>query len=62
MKKLWVGFEQWPTKQFSEATHIATPFNDPIAHSTEEYQRFIRSLAYTLLAKAAFGKHRERQD
>jgi transposase len=29
---------------------------DPIAHSPEEYQTFLRSLSYEPVAKAAFGK------
>ena len=54
--KLWQVFEKWLFKQFPEATRIATPFNDPIAHSIEEYQTFLRSLGYEPVAKAAFGK------
>jgi hypothetical protein len=56
MAKLWRSFEQWLATQFPEATRIATPFNDPIAHSTEEYQTFLRSLGYTPIAQTAFGK------
>jgi hypothetical protein len=56
MPKLWRTFEQWLIKQFPEATHIATPFNDPIAISIEEYQTFLRSLGYQSIAPAAFGK------
>jgi len=56
MPKLWSSFEQWLYKQFPEATHIATPFNDPIAKSIEEYQTFLRTLGYTPIAQAAFGK------
>jgi len=35
---------------------LATPFNDPIAQSIEEYQSFLKSLGYSPLAQAAFGK------
>jgi hypothetical protein len=56
MKNLWHGFEQWLCKQFPEATRIATPFNDPIAKTIEEYQAFLRTLGYAPIAQAAFGK------
>ncbi len=58
MKALWSNFEHWLTQQFPEATHIATPFNDPIAKSIEEYQTFLRLLGYEPApqAKAAFIK------
>jgi len=56
MQKLWRSFEHWLAKQFPEATRIATPFNDPIAETIDEYQTFLRSLGYEPVAKAAFGK------
>jgi len=56
MPKLWQSFEHWLSQQFPEATHIATPFNDPIAETIEEYQTFLRSLGYSPVAQAAFGK------
>jgi hypothetical protein len=56
MPKLWSSFENWLMKQFPEATRIATPFNDPIAKTIEEYQTFLRSLGYEPIAQAAFGK------
>ena len=56
MQKLFSSFEQWLTKQFPDATRIATPFNDPIAETIDEYQTFLRSLGYEPVAKAAFGK------
>ena len=56
MPKLWKAFEQWLSKQFPEASRIATPFNDPIAKTIEEYQTFLRTLGYTPIAQAAFGK------
>jgi hypothetical protein len=56
MQQLWKGFEQWLQEQFPEATRIVTPFQDPIARTIEEYQTFLRSLGYTSVAKAAFGK------
>jgi hypothetical protein len=56
MQKLWKGFEHWLIKQFPKATTLATPFNDPIAESIDEYQTFLKSLGYSPIAKAAFGK------
>jgi len=38
MQKLWQSFEHWLTKQFPKASTLATPFNDPIAESIDEYQ------------------------
>ncbi len=56
MPKLWKSFEHWLSQQFPEANRIVTPFNDPIAKTIEEYQTFLRSLGYTPVAQAAFGK------
>lgn len=56
MPKLWQAFERWLSRQFPQATRIVTPFNDPIAKTIEEYQTFLRSLGYTPITKAAFGK------
>jgi hypothetical protein len=56
MQNLWKGFEHWLIKQFPEATTLATPFNDPIAESIEEYQAFLKTLGYSPLAETAFGK------
>jgi hypothetical protein len=56
MQKLWKGFEHWLIKQFPQAKTLATPFNDPIAESIEEYQAFLKKLGYSPLAEAAFGK------
>ncbi len=56
MQNLWCSFEQWLIKQFPKATTLATPFNDPIAQSIDEYQAFLKSLGYSPIAKAAFGK------
>ena len=56
MQNLWKGFEHWLIKQFPQAKTIATPFNDPIAESMEEYQAFLKKLGYSPLAEAAFGK------
>ncbi|SRR6266702_6655347 len=57
MPKLWKAFEDWLYQQFSQATRIVTPFNDPIAKTIEEYQSFLCSLGYEPVAKAAFGKN-----
>jgi hypothetical protein len=56
MQHLWKGFEHWLIKQFPKATMLTTPFNDPIAQSIDEYQAFLKSLGYSPIAKAAFGK------
>ena len=56
MQKLWQGFEHWLIKKFPQATTIATPFHDPIAESIEEYQSFLKTLGYSPIAEAAFGK------
>ena len=56
MQKLWQGFEHWLVKKFPQATTIATPFHDPIAESIVEYQTFLKTLGYTAIAEAAFGK------
>lgn len=58
MRRLWHAFEKWLCKQFPDATRLATPFNDPIAETIEEYQTFLRALGYypSPTAKAAFEK------
>ncbi len=56
MKALWQGFERWLLEQFPDAVRMVTPFNDPIAHSIEEYQAFLRSLGFEPVAQKAFGK------
>jgi hypothetical protein len=56
MRRLWQAFELWLLERFPQATTIATPFNDPIARTTKEYQAFLRSLGYAPIAKAAFGR------
>lgn len=56
MQNLWNGFEQYLVKQFPKAKTLATPFNDPIAESIEEYQAFLKKLNYSPIAQAAFGK------
>jgi hypothetical protein len=60
MQNLWRGFERWLIQQFPNAKTLATPFNDPIAHAIEEYQTFLKSLGYSPLAEAAFGKNLKR--
>ena len=39
-----------------KASTLATPYNDPIAKSIDEYQAFLKTLGYSLRAKAAYGK------
>jgi hypothetical protein len=56
MQNLWELFEHWLIKQFPKAQKLATPFNDPIAQSIEEYQAFLKTLGYSPIAQAAFGK------
>jgi hypothetical protein len=58
MQHLWKGFEHWLVEKFPHAKTIATPFNDPIAESIEEYQAFLKTLGYSPLAQGAFGKNR----
>ena len=57
MLKLWQALERWLIKQFPQAQTLATPFNDPITESIEEYQTFLKKLGYSPLAEAAFGKN-----
>ena len=56
MQNLWQSFEHYLLKQFPQATTLATPFNDPLAESIDEYQMFLKSLGYSPIAEAAFGK------
>jgi len=56
MQHLWRAFEHYLLKQFPQATTLATPFNDPIAESIDEYQAFLKTLGYSPLAQGAFGK------
>src|SRR5437763_5582709 len=56
MQSLWELFEHWLIKQFPKAHKLATHFNDPIAQSIEEYQAFLKTLGYSPIAQAAFGK------
>jgi hypothetical protein len=56
MQHLWKRFELWLVKKFPKAQTLATPFNDLIAESIEEYQLFLKSLGYSPLAQGAFGK------
>jgi hypothetical protein len=56
MRQLWKGFERWLIQRFPQATTLATPFNDPIAESIDEYQSFLKTLGYSPIAEAAFGK------
>jgi hypothetical protein len=56
MEGLWRSFEHWLVKRFPKAQTIATPFKDPIAETTKEYQGFLKSLGYSAIAEAAFGK------
>src|SRR5262245_40619604 len=56
MQQLWQGFERYLTQKFPQASTLATPFNDPIAESIEEYQGFLKNLGYSPLADAAYGK------
>jgi hypothetical protein len=50
------GFEHWLIKQFLQATTPATPFNGPIAESIKAYQSLLKSLGYSPIADADFGK------
>jgi hypothetical protein len=56
MQQLWQSFERYLLQKFPQASTLATPFNDPIAESREEYQAFLKALGYSPIAKAAYGK------
>ena len=56
MQQLWQSFERYLVQKFPQALTLATPFNDPIAESSEEYQAFLKTLGYSPLAEAAYGK------
>ena len=56
MQQLWKSFERYLVQKFPKAETLATPFNDPIAQSIEEYQAFLKTLGYSPIAKAAYGK------
>ena len=56
MQQLWQSFERYLVQKFPQASTLATPFNDPIAESIDEYQAFLKTLGYSPLAEAAFGK------
>ncbi len=51
MQQLWQSFERYLVQKFPQASTLATPFNDPIAESIEEYQAFLKTLGYSPLAK-----------
>jgi hypothetical protein len=56
MQQLWQAFERYLVQKFPQASTLATPFNDPIAESIEEYQAFLNALGYSPLVQGAFGK------
>jgi hypothetical protein len=56
MQKLWQAFERYLMQKFPQASTLATPFNDPIAESIDEYQAFLKTLGYSPLVQGAFGK------
>jgi hypothetical protein len=56
MQNLWQSFERYLLTKFPQASTLATPFNDPIAESIDEYQAFLKTLGYSPLAQGAFGK------
>ncbi len=56
MQQLWQAFERYLVQKFPQASTLATPFNDSIAESIDEYQAFLKSLGYSSLAKSAYGK------
>ena len=51
-----LSFEHYLLKQFPQASTLVPPFHDPIAESIDEYQSFLKTLGYSPLAKAAYGK------
>jgi len=56
MQQLWQSFERYLVQKFPQASTLATPFNDPIAESIDEYHAFLKSLGYSPLVQGAFGK------
>jgi hypothetical protein len=56
MQTLWGSFEKDLITKFPQAATIATPFNDPIARSREEYQAFLKTLDYSPFVQGTFGK------
>jgi hypothetical protein len=56
MQQLWQSFERYLVQKFPTAETLATPFNDPIAESIDEYHAFLKSLGYSPLVQGAFGK------
>ena len=56
MRQLWQAFERYLVQKFPQASTLATPFNDPIAESIEEYQAFLKTLGYSPLTETAYGK------
>jgi hypothetical protein len=61
MQQLWRSFERYLVQKFPKAEPLATPFNDPVAESIEEYQAFLKTLGYSPLAEAAYGKNVRRK-
>jgi len=57
MQKLWQSFEYYLLRRFPKASTLATPFNDPIAESIDEYQAFSNTWLLFFLHKA----HLERE-
>jgi hypothetical protein len=53
---IWSMFERWLIQQFPQATTLATPFNDPVATSIDEYQSFLKTLGTPLLRKRLLGR------
>ena len=56
MQNLWQTFERYLLTKFPQASTLATPWNDPIADSIDDYQAFLKTLGYSPLAQGAFGK------
>jgi hypothetical protein len=59
MGALWESIERFLVQQFPAASRIVTTSHDPI-FDTDEYQKFLHSLGYEQVAKAAFGKELNR--
>jgi hypothetical protein len=55
MTALWYSFEAWLRQRFPDTRTIATPFSDPL-FQTQEYQAFLRTLGFSPIEKAVFGK------
>ncbi len=55
MRHLWLRVEHYLLHRFPQAKTLVTPYTDPLFPSND-YQALLRSLGYTSVSQAAFGK------